>query len=98
MASGAATVAPLVQGGLLNYQDEEEFIAVLVTNIYLTDPSSKDPSKLRRDHISFKTLESDLAESFTFFRSSVFDLPPRRKILPREPGLYEEPCRGEGFV
>jgi hypothetical protein len=71
MASGAATVAPLVRGGLSNYQDEEEFIAVLVTNIYLTDPSNKSHSNLRRDHVSFKTLESDVAESFTFFRSSV---------------------------
>jgi hypothetical protein len=71
MASGAATVAPLVKGGLLNYEDEEEFIAVLVTNIYLTDPSNKTHSNLRRDHVSFKNLESDLAQSFTFFRSSV---------------------------
>ena len=55
----------------MNYEDEEEFIAVLVTNIYLTDPSNKAHSNLRRDHISFKRLESDLTESFTFFRSSV---------------------------
>jgi hypothetical protein len=71
MASGVATLAPLVKGGLLNYQDEEEFIAVLVTNIYLTDPSNKTHSNLRRDHVSFKVLESDVAQSFTFFRSSV---------------------------
>jgi hypothetical protein len=71
MASGKSTVAPIVQGGLLNYEDDEEFIAVLVTNIYLTDPLNKSHSSLRRDHISFETLESDLAESFTFFRSSV---------------------------
>jgi len=71
MASGKATVAPIVQGGLLNYETEEEFIAVLVTNIYLTDPSNKSHSSLRRDHVGTKTLESDVAESFTFFRSSV---------------------------
>jgi hypothetical protein len=71
MASGAATVAPITQGGLSNYQDEEEFVAVLVTNIYSTDPSNKSHSRLRRDHVSFKTLESDLDQSFTFFRSSV---------------------------
>jgi hypothetical protein len=71
MASGKATDAPIVKGGLLNYQDDEEFIAVLVTNIYITDPSNKSHSSLRRDHVSFKTLESDVAESFTFFRSSV---------------------------
>jgi hypothetical protein len=29
MASGKASVAPIVQGGLLNYEDEEEFIAVI---------------------------------------------------------------------
>jgi hypothetical protein len=37
----------------------------------LTDPSNKTHSNLRRDHVSFKTLKSDLAQSFTFFRSSV---------------------------
>jgi hypothetical protein len=71
MLSGKATIAPIRQGGLLNYQDEEEFIAILVTNIYIADPSNKSHSNLRRNHVHHKALQSDLAESFTFFSSSV---------------------------
>ena len=71
MASGASENVPLTRGGLMNYDSVEEFIAILVTNIYVTDPSNKSHSNLRRDHASFRTLEPDLMESFTFFRSSV---------------------------
>jgi hypothetical protein len=103
MASAKYKVAPLGNAidtngfnmlGLIDYDDVEEFIAILVTNIYITDPSNKSHSNLtdyvfrwpkfislipsnkphsplRRDHVSFRSLESDLAESFTFFRSSV---------------------------
>ena len=44
---------------------------MIVTNIYITDPSNKSHARLRRDYVSFKTLESDLDQSFTFFHSSV---------------------------
>ena len=71
MASGASEAEPLSQGGLKNYDTVEEFIAVLVTNIYIADSSNKSPSDLRRDHASFRKLEPDLATSFTFFRSSI---------------------------
>ena len=74
MASGKSTNAthtPITRSGLSNYDNEEEFIAVLVTNIYITDPSNKPASTLRRDHHSFGVLESDVNQSFTFFRSSV---------------------------
>jgi hypothetical protein len=93
MASGAATVAPLVKGGLLDYQDAEEFIAVLVTNIYLTDPSNKTHSNLRRDHVSFKTLESDLAQSFTFFRSSVSTYRLVEKFCKENPAFTKNLAR-----
>jgi hypothetical protein len=49
----------------------EKFIAVIVTDIYITDPSNKSHGRLRRDYLSFKTLEPDLDQSFTFFHSSV---------------------------
>jgi hypothetical protein len=70
-ASKSPDASPLTQGGLKNYEDVEEFIAILVTNIYIADPSNRSSSSLRRDHVSYKKLEPDLADSFTFFRSSV---------------------------
>ena len=87
MAAGVATLAPIARGGLSNYEDEEEFIAVLVTNIYITDPSNKSHSGLRRDHVSFKSLESDLDQSFTFFRSSVSTYRLVERFCRENPGF-----------
>ena len=57
-------------GGLVRYTGTEEFIAVLTTNIYISDPSNGSKTGLRRDHQSFAKLESGFAGSFEFFRSS----------------------------
>jgi hypothetical protein len=46
MASGASETVPLSRGGLMNYDTVEEFIAILVTNIYVTDPSNKSHTNL----------------------------------------------------
>lgn len=56
-------------GGLLYYDSNEEFHAILVTNIYLTDPTNKIKTGLVRDHQDGSPLEADLATSFDFFRS-----------------------------
>ena len=49
----------------------EELIAVVVTNIFMTDPSNtrSDRVGLRRDH-GFGKLESARSDSLAFFRSS----------------------------
>ena len=57
-------------GGLANYDGTEEFIAVLTTNIYVSDPSNGSKTGLRRDHHGFAKLEEGFAGSFEFFRSS----------------------------
>jgi hypothetical protein len=56
-------------GGLWRYDDAEEFFAVLITNIYISDPSTPAKSGLRRDHHGHEPLEADLASSFGFFSS-----------------------------
>jgi hypothetical protein len=63
-------------GGLINYDSNEEFNAILVTNIFVTDPTNKKKSGLRRDHHGLAPLEASLATSFSFFESSrnAFDL------------------------
>ena len=59
-----------VSGGLSRYTGTEEFIAVLTTNIYVSDPSNGSKTGLRQDHKGFKPLEKELSGSFDFFRSS----------------------------
>lgn len=55
-------------GGLTGYGNIEEFIAVLVTNIYISDVTNSDKSGLREDWYGHGTLESKLADSYRFFR------------------------------
>lgn len=56
------------RGGLTGYGNIEEFIAVLVTNIYISDVTNSDKSGLREDWYGHGTLESKLADSYRFFR------------------------------
>jgi len=59
-----------VSGGLVNYNGTEEFIAILVTNIYVSDPSNGSKTGLRKDHKAFAPLEDYLSGSLDFYRSS----------------------------
>lgn len=61
---------PRTSGGLLHYDDYEEFVAVLSTNIYLSDPGNPKPLSLSADHRTVETLDPGLADSFRFFASS----------------------------
>ncbi len=57
-------------GGLLQYDSNEEFYAILSTNIYVSDPTNKKKSGLREDHQDYAALPPGLAASFDFFKSS----------------------------
>ena len=71
-------VTPLVgprqplSGGLKWYENTEEFIAVMVTNIFMTDPSKKwgDRQACGRDHHHFGKLSKELSGSLEFFKIS----------------------------
>lgn len=56
--------------GLHRYTDREEFNAVLVTNIYISDRSNKIKSGLRANHQSFAPLSADFDGAFEFFSTS----------------------------
>lgn len=56
--------------GLHRYTDNEEFIAVMVTNIYISDTTNKIKTGLRADHKSLNPLSEDFDESFEFFSTS----------------------------
>jgi hypothetical protein len=66
--SGKWSARP-VFGGLSKYTNSEEFVAVLLTNIYISDRSNKIKSGLRRDHKTFDALEPKLAQPWGFFTS-----------------------------
>jgi hypothetical protein len=53
--------------GLHRYTSNEEFYAVMVTNIYISDRSNKIKSGLRADHQGFRPLAPELDEGFEFF-------------------------------
>ena len=71
-ASGFGQALGALRGGLRWYDNLEEFIAVVVTNIYMTDPSNKraDHVGVRRDHHHFNKLGTGLADSLDFFKTS----------------------------
>ena len=53
--------------GLSGYQNEEEFLAVVLTNIYISETKGKG---LRADYFSYDELEGPLNSSIGFFASS----------------------------
>lgn len=53
--------------GLSGYQDEEEFLAVVLTNIYISETKGKG---LRADYYSYDELKGPLSTSIGFFASS----------------------------
>ena len=52
---------------LVPYTNTEEFLAVLATNIFISDVTNHWKTGLRADHISHATLDPVLADSFRFF-------------------------------
>jgi|GEM_PF-5494759 len=56
-------------GRLMGYKDSEEFLAILATNIFISDTSNPFKSGLRANHESHLSLEKELADSFLFFRN-----------------------------
>ena len=59
----------LKKSDLAAYGDSEEFIAVVVTNIFISDVTNHNKSGLRADEVSHTALDPKLAESFRFYAS-----------------------------
>lgn len=59
-----------LQFGMTQYSNQEEFIAVLVTNIYISDRSNKIKSGLRANHATWGQLPATFDESFELFSQS----------------------------
>jgi hypothetical protein len=60
--------APSLEGTYLTtFTNEEEFLAVLVTNIYISDPSNVTKSGLRAAHLGGKALGAPFTKPFGMF-------------------------------
>jgi len=76
-----------VFGGLRTYDDSEEFYAVLLTNIYISDRSNKIKSGLRRDHQTFAALEPTLTQPWGFFSSGTQTFGLIQRFVTDNPGI-----------
>jgi hypothetical protein len=75
---------------LRNYDDEEEFLAIVVGNIYISAKKNAQPNqKLRADHHGFKALAANLSTSAGFLTD-----PGNLRVLVKyywwEVGLYQD--------
>ncbi|QCI67607.1 hypothetical protein [Phreatobacter stygius] len=69
-ATGSWNQAPQLTFGMRQYDDNEEFIAVLCTNIYVSDRTNKIKSGLRAGHQGFGAMTPQDARRFGLFTSS----------------------------
>jgi hypothetical protein len=87
IVSGNLAINPTL-GGLKDYDLNEEFHAILVTNIYISDPTNRIKTGLLRDHkAGARPLEPELAGSFEFFESSLTTYGLVREFCTDHPGL-----------
>jgi hypothetical protein len=84
--SGKWSKSPVL-AGLSNYDDTEEFYAVLLTNIYISDRTNKIKSGLRRDHHGFSALEPQLTQPWGFFSSGMQTYGLIQRFVNENPGL-----------
>jgi hypothetical protein len=73
-AAGHGNRQARLGGGLTDYRNLEELIAVVVTNMFMTDPTNRYGTGvqvgMRSSHHHFTKLEVDLSDSVGFFASS----------------------------
>lgn len=79
-----------LSGGLYNYTNTEEFNAVVLSNIYISDRTNKIKSGLRAGHQGFGALSTELDESFEFFSSSTMTFGLIEKLCQENPGLTKK--------
>lgn len=69
-ATGKWNQARTLSWGMTQYTDNEEFIAVLCTNIYVSDRTNKIKTGLRAGHQGFGAMAAEDAARFGLFMSS----------------------------
>ncbi|TXL71947.1 hypothetical protein FHP25_27310 [Vineibacter terrae] len=69
-ATGKWNKGPALSYAMRHYDDNEEFIAVLCTNIYVADRTNKIKTGLRASHQGYKAMDPADAMRFGLFASS----------------------------
>lgn len=74
-ATGQWNMIPAT-GGLRRFDVNEEFYAIVLTNIFITDPTNRRRTSQRRDHADHSPQDPDFETSLGFFETSTntFDL------------------------
>ena len=78
-----------LSGGLFRYGNEEEFFAVVITNVYISDNTNASSSGLRKGHHGKAPLEERLARSLCFFYSSPKVLPLLTMIKDKQKKFFD---------
>jgi hypothetical protein len=84
-ATGKWNQAPALGFGMRQYTDNEEFIAVLCTNIYISDRSNKIKTNLRAGHRGYGAMSATDAKRFALFASSSTALPLIKQFCADHP-------------
>ncbi|MGD9631499.1 MAG: M91 family zinc metallopeptidase [Pyrinomonadaceae bacterium] len=79
-----------VAGGLKRYSNTEEFLAILITNIYISDASNGKGSGLRAGHAGKSPLEAQFSRSLSFFASSAKILPLLKEFKDKQPKFFAD--------
>jgi hypothetical protein len=77
-----------LDGGLKWYRNQEEFLAIVLTNIYISDVTNRHKSGLRADEYGGRPLEKGLSDSMSFFLSSPQVLPLLSKFRSAQTDLF----------
>ena len=86
-ASDLVSAPVALHAGLAGYQDDEEFLAVVLTNIYISETRGRG---MRADYYSYDELKGPLATSLGFFQSSPQVLPILKKFSTDQEFLFKE--------
>lgn len=77
-------------GGLKWYGHEEEFLAIVLTNIHIYDVTNPHSSGLRADWYGGRPLEKALSNSLSFFEGSTQILPLLKKFQKEQQFLFNK--------
>lgn len=90
LTGARGTGAPLTWLMKQTYDENEEFLAVVLANIYISDATNKSGRGLRLNHHGHYPLDPAVASSVRFFKAAPQVLPLLREFVKRHPDLARQ--------